>query len=136
MSMNVNKVILIGHVGIDPVCNKLANDMSVCKFTLATNEKFFSKKDNEKKSLVEWHNVSCFGKLADVMITYLKKGQTVYVEGKIKSSKYKDKEGNDRMYFSITANEIIILSEKNDNYNEQPKDHTFDLPFKDDEIPF
>ena len=104
--MSVNKVILIGNLGKDPEVHTTAST-TVVKFSVATSEKF------KEETKTEWHNIVSFGKLAEICSKYLKKGSQVYVEGKITTRKWQDKEGKDRYTTEIIANSVNFLS-KND----------------------
>ena len=86
----VNKVILLGNVGKDPEVRYFDNGGSVASFTLATNETF-KNKQGDKQALTEWHNINVFGKLAEIAEKYVKKGEALYLEGKIKTEKHNDK---------------------------------------------
>lgn len=87
----INKVILVGHLGKDPEVNHLEGGIAVAKFTLATTE-VYNDKNGERKEQTEWHNIVCWRKLAEVAEKYLKKGSAIYLEGKIKSNNYTDKD--------------------------------------------
>ena len=95
--MNVNKVILVGRVGSDPILNETSKGDAVTNISLATNSGYG---DKEK---TDWHKVTFFGKLANTVDEYVKKGQELYVEGRISYSKYTDKEGNERDSTSVIA---------------------------------
>ena len=88
----VNKVILVGHLGKDPEVRHLENGVNVASFSLATTETI-TNKNGEKQDLTEWHNIVVWRGLADVAEKYLKKGKQVYVEGKIRTRSWDDKEG-------------------------------------------
>lgn len=106
---SLNKVMIIGNLGANPDYKSL-QDNAVCNFTVATSY-HYKTKVGEKKEETEWHRVSAFGKLADVSSKYLSKGSKVYVEGRIKTSKYQ-KDGIDRYSVGIVASTITFLSEK------------------------
>jgi single-strand DNA-binding protein len=106
----VNKVILIGHVGKDPEA-AMAGDTPVSKFTLATNS-FSKSKVGERRQNTEWHRIVAFGKLAEISNSYVKKGLTVYVEGSLKTSKWKDKAGVDRTNVDVIISTLEILDKK------------------------
>ena len=103
--MSVNKVILIGNVGSDPAI-RTVGDNKVANFNLATTERF---KDREE---TEWHNIAVWGKQAEVVEKYVKKGSPLYIEGRIKTEKYTDKEGNDRYMVRIIASGIQLLGKR------------------------
>jgi single-strand DNA-binding protein len=142
--MSVNKVILVGNVGKDPEVKHLENDLSFAKFPLATSERFKSK-NGERTERTEWHNVVVWRGLAKVAEDYVKKGTQLYVEGRIQTRKYQDKDGNDRYITEIVADNFQMLGRKGEgadqgaqtpsnvqeqsapNYVEGPADE--DLPF-------
>ncbi len=107
----VNKVILVGHLGKDPEIRSISNDRKVAKFTLATTESY---KDNtgQRVESTEWHNVEFWGPIADVIERYLKKGSQVYVEGRIRTRSYDDKEGVKRYVTEIVGQNMTMLGGK------------------------
>jgi single-strand DNA-binding protein len=105
---SINKVILIGRVGKDPETSFMPNGNSqITKFSLATSE-FFTK-NNEKQETTEWHNIVLWNKLSEIYKETIKKGVLVYLEGKIKTNKWQDKDGNNRYRTEIWANQLRIL---------------------------
>lgn len=119
--MGINKVILVGRLGKEPEILATSSGSQVVKFSLATSEKY-KNKDGKWIDNTEWHRIVCFGKLAELASKYLSKGREVYLEGKIKTSKYKAKDGSDRYSTDITANTIEFLGNKEDNQmSEQTK---------------
>lgn len=109
---SLNKVLLIGHLGKDPETRYLPSGESVTNFSVATTESWKDKASGEKKEATEWHRVATFGKLAEVCGEYLKKGALVYIEGKVTTQKWKDKEGNDRYSTQIRADQMKMLGGK------------------------
>ncbi len=109
--MSVNKVILIGHLGKDPEVRYMPSGEAVANVTLATSETW-KDKSGEKQEKTEWHNVVFFKRLAEIVGEYLKKGSQVYVEGRITTEKWQDKEGKDRYTTKIVANEMKMLGSK------------------------
>lgn len=109
--MSVNKVILVGRLGKDPETRYMTNGEAVTNVTLATSENW-KDKSGEKQEKTEWHNVVFYRRLAEVAGEYLKKGSMIYVEGKITTEKWQDKEGKDRYTTKIIANEMQMLSSK------------------------
>lgn len=107
--MSVNRVFLIGRVGSD-VTIRTAGDQKVASFTLATSEKYKGKDGNMVEN-TEWHNISIWGKLAEVAEKYVTKGTQLYVEGKIKTEKYQ-KDGQDKFIVRIVANSMQLLGSK------------------------
>ena len=107
----VNKVILVGHLGKDPEVNHLEGGLVVAKFSLATSDAYIDKGGNRVEQ-TEWHNIICWRKLAETAEKYLKKGSAIYLEGKIKSSSYTDKENIKRYRFDIVAETFNMLDRK------------------------
>jgi len=113
----VNKVILIGRLGQDPEVKATKNGTSVCNFSLATSESWM--KDGQKTEKTEWHRIVMFNKLADVCGRYLAKGSQVYIEGKLQTRNWEDKEGNKRYTTEIIGHNMQMLSAKQDNRSSQ-----------------
>ena len=109
MARGVNKVILIGNLGADPEVKYLPNGNAVANVTIATTESWKDKQSGEQKDKTEWHRVVFFRRLAEIAGEYLKKGSQVYVEGKLQTRKWQDKNGNDRYTTEIIANEMQML---------------------------
>jgi single-strand DNA-binding protein len=112
MARGVNKVTLIGNLGNDPELRSTQSGSAVANITLATSESWRDKETQETKERVEWHRVIFFGRLAEVVNEYLRKGSQVYVEGRIQTRKWQDKDGNDRYTTEIVANEMQMLGSK------------------------
>ena len=106
---SVNKVILVGNLGADPETRYMPNGDAVANIRLATTESWKDKATGEKKDLTEWHRVVFYRKLAEIVGQYLKKGSAVYVEGRIRTRKWQDKEGQERYTTEIEANEMQML---------------------------
>ncbi|MBI1287441.1 MAG: single-stranded DNA-binding protein [Flavobacteriales bacterium] len=104
----VNKVILIGNLGADPEVRTLESGTKVASIRLATTERYKDKNGNQQES-TEWHNVVLWRGLADITERYLKKGNSVYIEGRIKTRKWTDKDGNDRYSTDIVADQMTML---------------------------
>lgn len=109
--MSVNKVILVGRLGKDPETRYMTNGEAVTNVTLATSENW-KDKSGEKQEKTEWHNLVFYRRLAEVAGEYLKKGSQIYVEGKIQTRKWQDKEGKDRYTTEIIVNEMTMLGGK------------------------
>ena len=105
----VNKAVLIGNLGKDPEVKRLASGRSRATFTLATSEQWKDKQSGEKRERTEWHRVVAWGKTADVCGEYLAKGRQVYVEGRIQTNKWQDKEGRDRYTTEVVADTVTFL---------------------------
>jgi single-strand DNA-binding protein len=120
----VNKVILIGHLGKDPEIRVIGNDRKVAKFTLATTETY---KDNtgQRVESTEWHNVEFWGPIADVIERYLKKGSQVFVEGRIRTRSYDDKDGIKRYVTEIVGQNMNMLGGRpsGSNASESPAEY-------------
>ena len=106
---SVHKVILVGKLGADPETRYMPNGDAVANIRLATTESWKDKATGEKKEITEWHRVVFFRKLAEIVGQYLKKGSAVYIEGRIRTRKWQDKEGQERYTTEIEANEMQML---------------------------
>jgi len=136
----VNKVILVGNLGKDPEVRYLDSGVAVANFSLATTENY-KNKQGEKVSQTEWHNIVLWRGLAEIAEKWLKKGSSVYIEGKIRTNKWEDKEGNTRYNTEILADNMTMLgnrinadvSDKNDiktaSEIKSVNDENDDLPF-------
>jgi single-strand DNA-binding protein len=119
MGASVNKVILVGSLGKDPELRHTGNQTAVASMTLATNEYF--EKDGKKEEKVEWHNLVAWGKQAETCAKYLAKGRQIYVEGKLQTRKWQDKEGKDRWSTEIVVQNVQFLGP---NPNQQQDNRT------------
>jgi single-strand DNA-binding protein len=115
MSASVNKVILIGNLGQDPETRYMPSGKAVANFTLATNEVWKDKQTGEKQERTEWHRVSLFDKVAEIAGMYLRKGSSVYIEGRLQTRKWQDKDGQDRYTTEIIASEMKMLGGRSDS---------------------
>ena len=144
----VNKAIIVGNLGNDPEIRYSANGNAIASISVATSDRWKDKNTGEQQERTEWHRVKLFGRLAELAGEYLKKGSQVYIEGRIQTSKYQDKDGNDRYTTEIVANEMQMLGSRSANSdsapaNQQPssisqpatQDAVINEPF-DDDIPF
>ena len=109
MARGINKVILIGNLGQDPETRYMPSGGAVTNLRLATNESWKDKATGEQKERTEWHSVAMFGRLAEIAAEYLRKGSQVYVEGRLQTRKWQDKDGNDRYTTEVVANEMQML---------------------------
>ena len=117
----VNKVILVGNLGKDPEIRHLDNGVAVANFSLATTESY-TNKQGERVNQTEWHNVVLWRGLADIAEKYLKKGNSVYIEGKIVTRKWEDKDSNTRYSTDIVADKMTMLGSKQESSSTaQPK---------------
>jgi len=112
----INKVILVGHLGKDPEVRYLEGGVSVTSFPLATSESF--NKDGRKVEQTEWHNIVMWRGLADVAAKYLQKGKLVYIEGKLRTRSFEDKEGIKKYTTEIVAENFTLLGRKSDFEND------------------
>src|ERR1700741_658146 len=108
----INKVILVGHLGKDPEVRTLEGGVSVTSFPLATSENY--NKDGRKVEQTEWHNIVMWRGLADVAAKFLKKGKLVYIEGKLRTRSFEDKEGYKKYTTEIVAENFTLLGRKTD----------------------
>jgi len=109
MARGINKVILIGHLGADPESRAMPSGMTVANLRLATTESWKDKQSGEQQERTEWHNVALFGRLGEIAAEYLRKGSQVYIEGRLRTRKWQDKEGRDRYTTEIVGNEMQML---------------------------
>ena len=109
---SINKVILIGNLGKDPETRYTADGAAITNITLATTDTWKDKATGEKKEATEWHRVAFFGRLAEIAGQYLKKGRPVYIEGRIRTRKWQDKEGVDRYTTEIIADQMQMLGSR------------------------
>ena len=149
--MGVNKVILLGNLGRDPEVRYTQNQLPIANLNIATGERRKDASGNWVNH-TEWHRVVCFGKLAELASNHLQKGRQIYLEGRIRTNKWQDKEGKDRYTTEIVANNIEFVGGRQDaggyagnssansggdngpspSFDDVPQD----LPFDDDDIPF
>ena len=114
MARGINKVILIGNLGTDPEVRYMPQGGAVANLTVATSESWTDKASNEKKEQTEWHRVVIYQRLAEIAGEYLRKGSKVYIEGKLKTRKWQDKDGVERYTTEIIANELQMLDGRGD----------------------
>jgi len=112
MARGVNKVILVGNLGKDPETRYMPSGSAVTNLTLATSESWKDKQTGEAQERTEWHKIAMFGRLAEIAAEYLRKGSQVYIEGKLRTRKWQDKEGKDRYTTEIVADEMQMLGSK------------------------
>jgi single-strand DNA-binding protein len=149
MARGVNKVILVGHIGKDPEMRYTQDQTAVANVTMATTESWKDKTTSEKQEKTEWHRVVFFARLAEIAAEYLKKGSQIYVEGRLQTRKWKDKEGVERTTTEIIASEMQMLGSRGltsvGNTNTPDKTQTAPKPRPiakavgqdfDDDIPF
>ena len=106
---SVNKVILVGNLGKDPEVRYMPSGSAICTVTLATSRQWKDKTSGERQEETEWHRVTFFDRMAEIAGEYLKKGRPVYVEGRLKTRKYTDKEGVEKYSTEIVATDMQLL---------------------------
>jgi single-strand DNA-binding protein len=109
MARGINKVIIVGNLGSDPETRYMPSGSAVTNLTVATNESWKDKQTGEQKDRTEWHKVAMFNRLAEIAAEYLRKGSQVYIEGKLRTRKWQDKNGQDRWTTEIVADEMQML---------------------------
>jgi len=138
--MGVNKVILVGNVGKDPEVRHLDNGVAVASFTLATSETYRNK-ENQKVTNTEWHNIVVWRGLAGVVEEYVRKGSSLYVEGKIRTRSWEDKNGVKKYTTEIIAENLQMLGTKQEAKQSEVKPQNSetggkDLSSEEDDLPF
>ena len=145
MSRGVNKVILVGNLGQKPEMRYTATQSAVANLSIATTESWKDKESGEMRDKTEWHRVVYFGKLAEIVEKYLDKGSSVYIEGKLQTRKWQDKNGADRWTTEIVGSELTMLGSKSSSSNSPMPSDQSESPFPeddsgqgltDDDIPF
>ena len=142
MAGSVNKVILIGNLGQDPELRYMPSGDPVANFSMATTDQFKDKDGNQQKK-TEWHKIVAFKRLAEICGEYLKKGSPVYIEGRIQTRNWEDKDGIKRYSTEIIANSMQMLGRKGDtgdsDYGQQPPQQSGNSnksEGSDDDLPF
>ncbi len=140
---SLNKVMLIGNLGKDPELRHTADGTPVATFSLATSERYRNKQSGDWEEKTEWHNIVLWRRDAETAGQYLTKGKTVYIEGKLQTRKWQDRDGNNRYTTEIVGDKMVMLSSKgesarrNDNTETAGVSATYDEPpIMDDDIPF
>ena len=118
----VNKVILVGNLGQKPEIRYTKDGKPVASFSIATSESWKDKESGENREITEWHNITFFGKIAEVVGQYLDKGSKVYVEGKLKTDKWEDESGNKRSATKVIGNSMQMLDSKGASQNSDAYD--------------
>ena len=114
MARGINKVILVGNLGADPETRYMPSGSAVTNIRVATSEVWKDKTSGDQQERTEWHHVAMFGRLAEIAAEYLRKGSQVYIEGRLRTRKWQDKEGHDRWTTEIIANEMQMLGGRGD----------------------
>jgi single-strand DNA-binding protein len=119
----VNRVIIIGHLGNDPEIRTMPNGEQVANITVATSESWTDKNSGEKKTQTEWHRIVLYRRLAEIAAQYLHKGSQVYIEGRLKTRKWQDNNGQDRYTTEIQGDNLQMLGGQNQDaaQNQPPK---------------
>ena len=123
MARGINKVILIGNVGVDPDVRYMPNGNAVTTLSLATSETWKDKQTGDKQERTEWHRIVCFNRLGEIAGEYVRKGSKLYVEGSLRTRKWQDPQGQDRYTTEIVAADIQMLDNKggaSQAYNDTP----------------
>ena len=152
MARGVNKVILVGNLGNDPDMKYTAGGAAIARISIATTDSWNDKQTGEKQERTEWHRVVFFGRLAEIVGEYLRKGSQVYVEGRLQTNKWQDQNGQDRYTTEIIANEMQMLGARGADAGSRPQQgggfrnnpqaqqaqapSQDDSDFADDDIPF
>lgn len=131
MSRGLNKLMIIGHLGRDPEMRFTPSGRPVTTFSVATTRSWHSA-DGERHEETEWFNVVAWGSLAEICNQHLRKGQQVYVEGRLQTRRWEDSDGNKHYTTELVAKEMIILGERRESYSAD--DH--DEPTEGEELPF
>ena len=134
----VNKVILVGNLGADPDVRYSSTGSAVVNFRIATSENW-TNKEGGKETRTEWHRIVAFGKLAEICAEYLNKGKQVYVEGRLRSRSWEDKEGNKKWTTEVVASNVVMLGGAGDQVREtggEPPEDVPDRAQQEDDIPF
>ena len=136
----VNKVILIGNLGRDPEMRHSQAGAAIANIAVATSESWKDKNTGENQERTEWHRVVMFNRLGEIAGEYLKKGSKVYIEGKLQTRKWQDKQGQDRYTTEIVANEMQMLDSRGGQQQHsgdyKPQQRTQEESFDDQDIPF
>jgi single-strand DNA-binding protein len=138
MARGINKVILVGHLGNDPETRYMPSGSTVTNLRLATTESWKDKTSGDQQERTEWHSFAMFGRLAEIAAEYLHKGSQVYIEGRLRTRKWQDKDGNDRWTTEIVAGEMQMLGGRPassaparvaETQSGPPSDFEDDIPF-------
>ncbi len=123
MARGINKVILVGNIGVDPEVRYMPNGNAATTLSLATSESWKDKVTGEKQERTEWHRVVCFNRLGEIAGEYIRKGSKIYVEGSIRTRKWQDQQGQDKYTTEIIASDIQMLDSKGQgsSYNDAPQ---------------
>jgi len=135
MGRDLNKVMIIGHLGRDPEMRYTPSGRPMTKFSVATSRSWTTS-DGERRSETEWFNVVTWGRLAEICDQYLSKGHQVYIEGRLQTRRWEDEDGNRRSMVEIVANEMLMLSDRNNKRQENHQELKDEPDEEEDEFPF
>jgi single-strand DNA-binding protein len=139
MSRGLNKVMVIGHLGRDPEMRYTPSGRPVTTFTIAVSRSW-NTADGERRTDTEWFNIVAWGNLAEICKQYLYKGQQIYIEGRLQTRRWEDKEGQKHTSVEVVANEMMMLGERRDNSNQSQESGQAEEPSEpiadEDEFPF
>ncbi|MBN1881040.1 MAG: single-stranded DNA-binding protein [Deltaproteobacteria bacterium] len=127
----VNKAILVGNLGADPEVRYTAQGTAVTTFNIATNEKWTDRNTGEKQERTEWHRIVAWAKLGEICGEYLSKGKQVYIEGRIQTRSWDDRDGNKRYTTEIIAREMVMLGGSGESQNRPPRPATTEGGYND-----
>lgn len=130
---SVNKVILVGHVGREPDVRYKADGTAITTVSLATTERWKDKVSGQTKEATEWHRVVFFNRIGEIAAKYIKKGNAIYTEGRLRTRKWADKDGSDRYVTEVVADEVQFLSKQEQEAQSNAPQQT---SFADDDIAF
>lgn len=151
MAQSLNRVTLIGNLGRDPEVRHIDQDRVVARFSVATTESYTDRNTGQLIENTDWHNVTCWRGLAKIAETYLKKGHKVYIEGKLKTRQYQDKDGVTKYATDVVADNLIMLTPRDQNQGQQNNQQNYppaqgsttsfsapqtDMGGDDDDLPF
>ena len=120
MARGINKVILVGNLGADPETRYMPSGGAVTNIRVATTDSWRDKESGEQQERTEWHSVALFGRLGEIAGEYLSKGRQVYIEGRLRTRKWQDRDGNDRYTTEIIANDMQMLGGRGDGGGRAP----------------
>lgn len=132
--MSFNKITIVGNVGKDPELRYTAQGTAVCSFTIATNEKI--KRDGQQIDLTTWFRVTAWQRMAETASTYLQKGRQVYVEGRLRTEEYVDREGKSRVKLEVTATDLKFIGGNPDRAERSEPRESPRPEISEDDIPF
>lgn len=135
MSRGLNKVMLIGHLGRDPELRYTPTNRPVATFSLA-NDRSWTTAEGAKRNETEWFNIVAWGNLAEICNQYLKKGQQVFIEGRLHTRTWQDDQGNKRSRVEVVASEMVMLGERREKADEPDGFEDDKFPEGEDEFPF